>query len=412
MADESVKRLVESYVAEPLLSGAVLLVDDEPENLAVLGHLLEDEYRVLTASGGTEALRLAGDAVVDVVIADQRMPGMSGVEFLAKLRETQPDVAGIVLTAYADMPSAIAAINQAGAFRYLKKPWRPEEMLGTIAQAREHVFNERAMRKLVELLAARTESLTEALSAVRAAQAQLIHMERLSTMGRFAAGVVHDLRGAMVGLNYLEAKASRMEASADLCDTIRVGLAGLENLRGLLETMQEYGRESAMRVSLQPVDVASVVRDAMVVMRGDMEYRSRQVDWRPVPGLAPVTGDHNKLVQVVVNLLRNAVQATRSGQTVRIEAVHEPGRQLVIAVEDEGQGVEPAMAERLFDPFVSTKGAQGVGMGLYMTRLIVEAHGGTVTCSNRAQGGARFEVRLNPAPRAGGAAESSRGRMP
>ena len=107
-------------------------------------------------------------------------------------------------------------------------------------------------------------------------------------------------------------------------------------------------------------------------------------------------GDQQKLIQVLVNLLRNAIQATEKSKRILVRAQQDAG-EVVFAVEDEGPGVPSELRDKIFEPFVSTKGDKGMGMGLYMARLIVESHQGQIRCSNRPAGGARFEVRLKPA---------------
>jgi signal transduction histidine kinase len=124
------------------------------------------------------------------------------------------------------------------------------------------------------------------------------------------------------------------------------------------------------------------------------------------PGLPALAGDAQKLTQVLVNLVRNALQASPPRSAVRIE-VAQRGPDQVVAVEDEGPGVSPDLRDRLFQPFASGKGDQGLGMGLYMARIIVESHGGRIAASTGQRGGARFEVVL---PAGGPAGQSSAGR--
>lgn len=393
MLYETVRGLVARYGLAELLSRRVLIVDDEPDNLFVLKSFLETDYEVLDATDGAEALALAESHDVDVVITDQRMPGMTGVELLERLRLVRPDVAGIVLTAYTDTPALMSAINQARAFRYLKKPWQAEDLVAVVAQASEHVFQARAIARLVELLAARTEALGRALDDLRVAQQQMLHLERLSTMGRLAAGVTHDLRNAMTGLVMLQGQLQKRGIPDDAVRTLDVGVAGIRNLLGTLVTLNQFARDSRLTLSREPLDPADVVRDALSVGRFDLEVRDRRLEVALSDDLPQILGDRPKLVQVMVNLFRNAIQATGEGQRIAIEARAADGH-VTLAVEDEGRGIDPAIAGRLFEPFVSTKRDEGMGMGLYMARLIVESHEGKISAANRPGGGARFELSL------------------
>src|SRR5439155_3774763 len=161
--------------------------------------------------------------------------------------------------------------------------------------------------------------------------------------------------------------------------------------------MNEFARNSRLSIQMEFVEPESVVRDSVAVMRVDMGYRARNVEVKAAPGLPRIVGDRQKLVQVMVNLIRNAVHATERGKKIIIEVTRGDNGDVVFATEDEGHGVPPDLRERLFNPFVSTKGDQGMGMGLYMARLVVEAHHGRIVCMERPAGkGARFGVRIAP----------------
>lgn len=395
MSVQNLQRLVEHHGIGDLLHRAVLIVDDEPENLDVLEAVLQDEgVRVIRASDGDSGLQLALSEPLDLVISDQRMPGLTGVDLLSRLTSERPDVAGIVLSAYTDAPVILQAINEAKVFRFLTKPFDIGHLVQTFREAREMVFYRRAVAGLLEKLAARNEDLTRTLQELREAQERMLHMERLSSMGRLATGVVHDLRNALMGLTFLEADLETMGASEEMKESVRVGLSGLHTLMGTLESLHQFSRDGRLGTAISTVDLADLVRSALVVMRGDVEFRRRNVQATLGDGLPTIQGDRGKLIQVLVNLLRNAVQATVQGQAIGVNVEVLENGQVLLVVEDEGPGLPEGVSARLFDPFVSTKGEGGLGMGLYMARLVVEAHNGEIRAANRPSGGARFEVRL------------------
>jgi len=386
------------------LTRGVLVVDDEPLNLRVLHDLLEDQWTVHQAASGAEALEIAGRVPLDVVVTDQRMPGMKGVDLLAELRVRRPDLAGIVITGFADMQALESAINRAGAFRFLCKPWEPAAVLSAIEQAAAFVGRGRTIEKLVELLAVQGEELSATLDGLREQQAMLLHMERVGTIGRLSAGVAHDLRNVMAGLRSAEEEMKQLDVAPGLRDFLALGLSHADNLMRSLQTLRDYSRTGSMELATAPVQLGTVVENAVAISRMDPLFRQRTVAREVAPGLPALRGDAQKLTQVLVNLVRNALQASPPRSTVRIEAAQR-GAELLVAVEDEGPGVSPDLRERLFQPFVSGKGDQGLGMGLYMARLIVEGHGGRIAASTAERGGARFEVVLP----VGGPAEQSQG---
>jgi len=325
------------------------------------------------------------------------MPEMTGVELLEQVREFKPDVAGIVLTGFTDPPALISAINRARVFRFLKKPWQPDDILEAVRQASEHVYQTRAIQKLVGLLAKRTGELDASLAQIRRTQTQLLHLERLGTMGKLSAGVVHDLRNLMVSLGYVESVLQQRNVAPDVLESVQVGMQGVGNLIHTLEAMNQFARGGTLSMQFATLQPSLVVNDALAIARMDMGFRAHKVAVRIEDGLPNVSGDRQKLTQVMVNLVRNAVQATAQWRHIGIEASRRNGH-VVLAVEDEGPGVPPDLKEQLFKPFVSSKGEGGMGMGLYMAKLIVDSHQGEIAVLDRPQGGARFEVRLKPVP--------------
>lgn len=391
MTDEALQSLLQRFEVHDLLTRGILLVDDEVPNLVVLESFLDVDYRVYTASSGEEALAIAQTTPLDLVIADQRMPGMTGVELLESLRETRPDVLGIVLTGYSDTPALLSAINKARAFRYLKKPWQPEEVLAAVSQACRFVFHQRAVAKVLDLLVTRTDELDRALNDLQEAQKNMLHLDRLATAGRLTAGISHDLKNSLNGLLYLQQEAAIRKTDPDFAHAIDVGLAGVRNMHDALGTMNAFVRQKRLSMAMEWFDPAVVVRDAVTVLHMDMDYRSRNVQVQTAEGLPLLLGDRQKLVQVLVNLVRNAIQATQQRDRVAVSVSRSP-EGIVYSVEDEGPGVPQDVRENLFDAFVSSKGDAGVGLGLYMSKLIVAYHNGRIAALDRPTGGTRFEA--------------------
>lgn len=392
LADDDIAGLVQRLGVEPQRTGGVLLVDDEQLNLRVLRSFLAERWTVHEAASGAEGLELAARVPLDVVVADQRMPGMTGVEMLTELRRRRPDVAGIVLTGFADLRAMESAINRANVFRFLRKPCEPADMLEAVDQAAALVVQRRTIEKLVELLAGRSDALRASLDEVEAQRAMLLHLERLGTIGKLAAGVSHDLRNLMVAFRALEGELANVAVPRALADILAIGLTGVENMLQTLRTIHEFARTGTLELELKPVAPAGLATDALTIAKMDLAYKLHVVTCDVPAGLPAVRGDRQKLTQVLVNLVRNALHATTPEQRIRVTAAAR-GDEVVFAVEDDGPGVPAEVRERLFQPFASTKGAAGLGLGLYMARLIVVSHRGRIELVDR-PGGARFEVAL------------------
>ncbi len=391
--DREIAALVERLGVESPRTGGVLLVDDEEFNLKVLRSFLDDGWHVHEATSGAQALDVAAQVPLDVVVTDQRMPGMSGVDLLEELRRRRPDVAGIVLTGYADLHVLESAINRASVFRFLRKPWEPADVLQAIEQAARHVVQRRTIERLLELLAHRSEELNASVEQLKTHQQLLLGLERLGTIGQLASGITHDLRNVMVALRTAEWEMAQTAVSPALRETMTVGLSGVDNLLSMLQTIHEYARTGSLTLQVKPVDPAVVVKDAIAISRMDLLFRLRKVECAVAPELPKLQADRQKLTQVLVNLVRNALHATEDGAVVRVSARLAEDGQVELAVEDDGPGVAPEQREKLFQPFVSSKGEKGLGMGLYMAKLIVESHRGRIRLADRPRG-ARFEVVL------------------
>ncbi len=124
----------------------LLFVDDEPDILDSLQRSFRRGYRVLTARGGDEALALLQEHTIDLIISDQRMPGLTGTDVLKAARNIQPEAIRILLTGYSDMESLIACVNDAGLYKYLSKPWEPEDLQLTVTRALEHLEADRRLK--------------------------------------------------------------------------------------------------------------------------------------------------------------------------------------------------------------------------------------------------------------------------
>lgn len=386
---------LQDFDVHPFLTRRVLVVDDEPEHLMLLGSFLEEEWEVLAASGGAEALALLDEQTVDVIVADQRMPGMSGVELLRRCAEIQPDTTRIMLTAYTDSAAMIGAINEGRIYRFLQKPWEPYLLHEAIKEGAERSAYRRAVIHFVEELRRKNDELEESLRARRLAQETLLHAERLAAIGQLTSGVVHEIRNhlqVMQGL--MEEIQDEAELSAELRAFVDFGMQALEMTFHTLDDVNRFARRQNGPISRRaPADINDLARQALRFARLDRRLKHARLgeSYGEVPRIAV---DAGKIRQVLQNLLRNATQALPAeGPYVGVwtDATEDFVR---IVVEDNGGGVAPEIRDRIWEPFFSTKERDSLGLGLHICREILTAHGGDLSCEDRPGGGARFVVRL------------------
>jgi PAS domain S-box-containing protein len=239
-------------------------------------------------------------------------------------------------------------------------------------------------------------------AALRDARADLERMARLTTMGELTASIAHEINQPLAAIVTQSEAASRfldrdepdLDEVQDALSAIRQdGTRAGEVIRGLRALARKSGPQ------LTKVDIDDVIREVLALAGGELLRHDVVLRTELAVDDRPVMGDRVQLQQVLLNLIMNSVEALR-GVTERTReltvssTLAEPGSVLV-AVEDTGTGLDPAVAERVLEPFFTTK-ADGLGMGLAICRSIIEAHGGRLWASPRAPQGAdvRFTIRL------------------
>jgi signal transduction histidine kinase len=228
-------------------------------------------------------------------------------------------------------------------------------------------------------------------------QEQVRHADRLATIGQLSAGVAHELNeplATMLGFAQLCRKHPGLPASvtADLDKIIAANL----HAREIIKKLMLFARErppTREKISLHRVIHEGLSYVESRAAKADVEIRRRiECD------LPEIYGDPNQLVQVLVNLAVNAIQAMPEGGALTVDAFSENGC-VVLAVEDQGVGMTRQAAERAFEPFFTTKEVGvGTGLGLSVVHGIVTSHGGTIRVESEPGRGSRFEVRLPTTP--------------
>jgi len=352
----------------------VLLVDDNVALVDNLAQILEDEgYDVRTAPTGAKAV-VAAKPGFDVALLDVRLPDADGTELAEKLREISPEGAIVLLTGFATLETAIAAVR-AGAFAYLVKPCSTPDLLLTIEQALRQVRLHAEKRELSR-------------------RAQVA--EKLAAVGTMTAGLSHEIRNPLnaagLQLAVLERRVIKLPPADQpaLLEPLRLVRDEIGRLEHLLEDFLQFARPREL--NLARVDPATAVESVVGFLAGDAEQRRITLEHAVSPGIAEAAADPERLRQVLMNLAINALDATPGGGKVHIEA-RSDGREVLFVVDDSGPGIAPDARDRLFEPFFTTK-PSGSGLGLAIVHAIVSQHGGTILVDSSPLGGARFAVRL------------------
>ncbi len=360
----------------------VLVIDDNAGLVENLTEILEEAgYAVRGAGTCAAALPLARDGF-DVALVDLKLPDGDGTALAPQLKDLSPDGEVVLLTGFATLESAVAAVR-AGACAYLVKPCATTELLVTVEQAMRQVRLHWEKREL-------------------ARKAQVA--EKLAAVGTMTAGLSHEIRNplnaAALQLSVLERRVGKLprDAQARLLEPLAMVKDEIRRLDHILEDFLQFARPREFVP--RPISVAPVLVKVLDLLGSEGERRSIRVE-RDLEAVPPIAGDEERLRQVLVNLMLNALEAAPEGGWVRVSCRAEPpdasrpedGGAVAIAIDDSGPGIRPEVRDRIFEPFFTTK-AKGSGLGLSIVHAIVAQHGGTIAIEDAPDGGARFLLRL------------------
>jgi signal transduction histidine kinase len=255
----------------------------------------------------------------------------------------------------------------------------------------------RAERKALEQRLAQLEATAEEL---RTAQQQLIHGEKLASVGRLAAGVAHEIGNPLAAiLGLLELLRAGDLSPSDAQEFLDRVQRETERINGIIRDLLDFSRRHPEdEVPGQTADLRLAIDDAVNLLRPQKESKQITVEVAVAPHLRRVAAPQHRLTQVLLNLVLNAIDAIDGRGKVAIEARPLDESTCLLRVIDDGPGIPATMLDRLFEPFTTSKPAgKGTGLGLAVSHALVEAMGGTISAYNRAEGGACFELRLRTA---------------
>ncbi len=374
----------------------VLVCDDEPDMRRFLRLQLAEEYDVVEAADGNQAAEKAQHYLPDILLLDLMMPHKDGLQVCRELRAYAP-TAGIpiiLLTARADEEAKFDAL-QMGANDFLAKPFSSIELQARVKNLIERHHYQRRISK-------QNKELTNAIEQIKETEMQLVQSEKLSSLGRLSAGIIHEINNplnfTMTGLFALRNKLKHFPAEQrkeydEILTDIEDGVKRVRNIVSDLRTFTHPGGGLG-----EPVDVVDAAEAALRFLSG--EWKDRVKVEQNLPAGHMVYANRNKLIHVLVNLLQNSIDAMQEKKyeegtmpTVRIEGRTEGDRSLIL-VRDNGPGIDPKLVDKIFDPFFTTKDVgKGMGLGLSICYRIVHGYGGTI--SVRSEKGKFCEFTLN-----------------
>ena len=349
----------------------ILYVDDEKSNLIVFEANFEDDFRVHIANSAAEALQLIEQLPIPVVIADQRMPDMTGVEMFALIRRNHPHIQRVILSGYAESESIIDSINQGQVFQFVRKPWQKPELLSVIRRAME-----------AHDMALENTSLME----------RLLVSEQCALLGRATAEIAHEMGNQLNLLPLIEIIEDDYPHDIQLTQLANVARSSHERLMTLVNEIKAIIRQEGTQVTLQLVSLADVIRELLSFLRFNRSIPTSAIvaDLRCDP---VILGNKLKLHQVLMNLIHNAMDAIKDRPDGAVAIHLSVGPDSVnLSVADNGTGISYQIQDRIWEPFFSTKGKNGNGLGLDLVKRLVEAQHGQITMISEPGQGTQFTI--------------------
>ena len=365
----------------------LLLVDDEDNfRQTLFKRLAKRGLIVEQAADGNECLSILQNQAMDVVVLDVKMPGISGIEVLKQIKDHYPKIEVILLTGHATTADGVEGIKL-GAFDYLSKPIELEHLYFKIIQAYDKIQRIEAEHQEAEYR--------------KRMEQRMIAAERLASVGILAAGVAHEINNPLAIISESTGWMRQLFAKDELKDMPRRDdfIKALDKVEKSVErasriTHQLLGFAGKSEPAVSEVSLAELAEEAIRLIDHELHNRDIKIVRQIQPALGRIQSDPYQLRQVVMNLLTNAMHAVKSGGSITI-AIEDLGDSQMITVSDTGQGIPRENLDKIFEPFFSTKKpGEGTGLGLFVSRGIVEKLGGTIEVESEIGRGASFSIRL------------------
>ena len=387
----------------------ILIIDDEQANVRLLERILEliGASRIQSTSDSREAMAIFLDFRPDLVLLDLHMPNVTGFDIMDQIKALSNGdnpVPVLVLTADVTTKTKHRALA-AGAKDYLTKPLDQSEVLLRIRNLLENRFLQIQLQNqnilLEEQVSERTSQLEDTLSKLRLAQHTAIKQERLSALGTMAAGIAHDFNNALtliLGYSDLMLSGTKNQPDSPNLLPLRAITTAAQDAAQIVRRLREFHRPDDGAETRVSINLNQLVEQAVTLTRPKWkdEARSRGVEVEvkcELGELIPVAGDPAELREMFTNLIFNAVDAMPQGGCITIGTHMEDG-EIYMSLSDTGTGMDEQTRRRCLEPFFTTKGERGTGLGLSAVYGIIQRHGGTLEIESELGAGTSFCLQL------------------
>ncbi|WP_439481887.1 hybrid sensor histidine kinase/response regulator [Cyclobacterium plantarum] len=350
----------------------VLYIDDEDNNLNSFKAALRRDFKVHTALDAEEGLKIAETREFEVVIADQRMPGITGVEFFERLVKINPDPIRILLTGYSDISSVIDAINRGEVYRFIDKPWNLEQIKNAVINAAEIYYARKELKEKNERL-------------------EKLHSE----MNQFVYSLSHELRGPLMSISGIS-KLAKMEVNEPgIVEYFEMIDSATLKLDDFIYKMLDFYRSTKIENKIVSIDFKGIFDQLMkdYQLKWDLSEIELSFD---ISQEEPFYSDESKIRVILNNLFSNAYKFQKENGNRWIHICIKVSRnKAYLELADNGIGIEEKHQSDVFNLFHrATQRNVGSGLGLYMVKESVEQLKGNVVLKSDVGKGTSVQVHL------------------
>ncbi len=372
----------------------ILVVDDTISNLDVICNLLED-YDILTATSGIDALEILEDENVDLIILDIMMPEMDGFEVCKRLRDAKKtrDIPILFITASTDEDS-IEKAYEVGGTDYITKPFKPKELLAKVAMQLDLVSKTHNLEKLIEIQ----------LEQLRDKDALLMEQLKKAEMGQMISTIAHQLKQPLTVISGMMSSMLMDDMLGRDVDVNTLCLKVQDEASFMAEIIDMYRTFFSTDIEKKSLNLEKIIEDTLYVLSGSVAnirfIKNYQKD------LEPIKIYKNEIIQCLMNIIKNAQDNQDENniyeKVIKISTYKEDEYQ-VITIHDNGGGIPEEIKDKIFDNYFTTKSKDaGTGIGLHLVKQIVEEkHHGEVyvkneklTYNDKSVLGAKFFIKL------------------
>ncbi|MBL7115919.1 MAG: response regulator [Kiritimatiellae bacterium] len=371
----------------------ILVIDDELGPRESVRFLFKNEYNVHCADSVDAGIELLNQQSPDVIILDIKMPGKSGIEGLLEIREIEPDTSVIMLTGFGSLQTAQQAMRN-GANDYVRKPFDTKEMREIVER---HITRSRVEKRRMQA-ARELSNLNDTM------RKELEEKQELVALGQRSSEIVHDLRNPLTVIyGYVQLLMCEMENGATLQgqtpDEASEYLSIIEkNVKRCDTMLQEWRDES--RKNKEPdgpslISISEALRDIVQSSQPIAKTANANLSLLSCPEGIEIMANATDLYRALQNLVTNAIQAVQPETGCVVVKCTTDNDKIKITVKDNGSGIPDDKLQDIFTPYFTTKKySGGMGLGLYITRSIIEQHSGSLDICNNDGPGATATVRL------------------